>query len=200
MKLIKILSAFAVFAAAGMVLAGCESLAGVGSGDEAVFAEASALAPDSAGAPLVAGAAGTKTIKVKFEVKNGGWGLSKSEGMLKTLDKSSVVYACNAFANDYTITITVPASDEYVWVHWKGTVFYLQPVYVKAKMKAVSGTITLDYNGRNDNFDHQVATKNLEVLSVVDHRAKTHDDLTGELISIGEYWDRLKSRSVMTNW
>jgi len=154
MKLIKILSALAVFAAAGMVLAGCDNLAGSGSGkDEAAFAETTAT--ESAGGTIAGSATGTKTVKVKFEVKNGG----SNAGIVSTQDDSYLVYGRDIFnaGNDYTITITVPASDEYLNIRWKGLgAFLVDNTYLKAKMKAESGTITLDYNGVG-----KVATKNL---------------------------------------
>jgi len=187
MKLVKILSALAVIAAAGMVAAGCNSPAG----SENAVAEAAGLAPESAGAPLVAGAAGTKTIKVKFEVKNGGMGLMKTEGMLAARDWSRIVYDSGAFANDYTITITVPASDEYVRIFWKATEYIWFPFYLWADMKAESCTITLDYNG-----NYKVATKNLIWPDVNSGNIKEFDPFTQEYVSAGECWNRLKSRSV----
>jgi len=140
-----------VFAAAGMVLAGCESPAGVGNGyDDVVSTEASASVLNSAGD----GAA--KKIKVKFNVKNGGSSLMRSDGIVSTQDDSYLVCDWDAFANDFDITITVPASDEYLNIRWKGLDFWGNGTYVKAKMKPESGTITLDYNGKG-----KVATKNL---------------------------------------
>jgi len=151
MKHLKVLFMFAVFAAAVMVLAGCDSLVGTVNGNES----ASKVTP----APVFAGAGDytgpVKEIKVRFEVKNGGMGLWSSRGIVSTQDDSHLVYNKELFANDYTIKIEVPVSDEYLNVRWMGEE-WLTDAFVKAKMKAESGTITLDYNGRA-----RVAVKNL---------------------------------------
>jgi len=158
MKPVKILSVFAVFAAAGMVPAGCDSPAGVGNGyDETASAEESG----SAGGTTALSASGTKTIKVKFEVLNGGGGLFRNGGSVSTQDDSCLVKDGKAFSRDFTIKITVPASDEYLNVRWQGDDCWQPDTYVKAKMKAKSGTITLDYNGPG-----KVATKNLYDVSI----------------------------------
>jgi len=192
MKFARILSALAVFAAAGMAAAGCESPDGVGNGyDEAVSAEASGIVPGG-GAPLLAAAAGTKTIKVKFEVKNGGNGLTKSEGMLISWDESKAAYNSAKFASDYTVTITVPAGDKYLLVCWKATEGFVDKFYLFAKMKAESCTITLDFNGYRDGRP-VVATKNLE-------KAKPclGDDeywADGGWMKVRKYWEMIKSRA-----
>jgi len=169
MKLVKILSVFAVIAATGMVLTGCESPAGVGNGyNEAVFAEEAW----SAGGPAFSAADGIKTISVKFKVLNGGIkGLASSGGIVSTQDDSHLVYGWAIFANDYTVTIAVPASDEYLNIRWKGFgAYFSDDTCLSAKMKAESGTITLDYNGVG-----KVATKNLyDVLVTAD--SKDWDD------------------------
>jgi len=152
MKFVKVLSVLAVFAAAGMAAAGCDSPAGIGDGyDEVVSGEASAPALNSAGDGA------SKTIKVKFEVKNGGGGLVDNAGIVSTQDDSYLVYNEGSFSRDYTINITVPASDEYLNIRWLGNDFWYGAYCVRAKMKPESGAITLDYNGPVS----EVTTKNL---------------------------------------
>jgi len=143
MKLTKILAALAVFAAAVIVPAGCDNLSGSGNGSETAFTEAAA-------------AAGTKIIKVKFNVKNGGYGLVASTGLVSAQDDIYVESGGGIFAEDFTIAITVPASDEYVNIRWRSDPLIGDHTYVKAKMKPESGTITVDYNGYR-----KVAAKNL---------------------------------------
>jgi len=182
MKLVKILSALAVFAAAGMMAAGCDSLAGSGVGDEAVFTETAGSVLNSAGSGT------TKKIKVKFEVKNGGvWGLVWSYGIVSTQDDSYLVYDWDVCANDFYITITVPASDEYLNIRWKGNEGGFS-TYVRAKMKAESGTITLDYNGNAGSG--KVATKNLHDVKV--YGPIFSDDNKWVL----EDWENAKKRAV----
>jgi len=156
MKLTKILAALAVFAAAVIVPAGCDNLAGSGNGSETAFTEAAAAATGSAGGTLAAAAAGTKIIKVKFNVKNGGYGLVASTGLVSAQDDIYVESGGGIFAEDFTIAITVPASDEYVNIRWRSDPLIGDHTYVKAKMKPESGTITVDYNGYR-----KVAAKNL---------------------------------------
>jgi len=151
MESARILSVFAVIAAAGMVPAGCESPAGVGNGkDEAVSAEAPAPVLNSAGAQASAAdyASGIKTIKVKFNVKNGGaGGLWKSEGIVSGQDDIiCFVYNHGVCANDYTITIPVLKDDEYLNIRWRGLAG-VRETFVRAKMKPDRGVIVLDYNG-----------------------------------------------------
>jgi len=143
--------ALAVFAISGMVPAGCDNFAGV-----CASAETTGVVPDSAAGTTGSGTAATKIIKVKFEVLNGGSGVCKHAGVISTQDDSYLVKNSNIVTRDFTITITVPASDEYLNVRWWGDDFWLPDTYVKAKTKAESGTITVDYNGIN-----KVATKNL---------------------------------------
>jgi len=149
-----------------MVLAGCDNLAGSGSGNnEAAFAETTAT--ESAGGTIAGSTelsdSALKKIRVKFEVKNGGFGLLSSEGIISTQDDDSyIVYDKASCASDYTITVRVPASDEYLNVRWRGDDFMISDnTYVKAKMKPKSGIITLDYNGYG-----RVATKNLYDVEV----------------------------------
>jgi len=173
MKLVKILLALAVFAAAGMMAAGCDSLAGSGDDGEAVFAEAGALALNSAGEGQSNDTIAKKTIKVKFEVLNGGAGLWLNAGIVSTQDDSYLVFNKNSASKDFTITIAVPASDEYLNVRWWGNNFWLfSDTYLKAKMKPESGTITVDYNGRG-----KAATKNLYDVSVTTKSGDWRDAL-----------------------
>jgi len=158
--------ALAAFAAGGIVLAGCDSPAGVATGyNEAVFAETSAPAPESGGG-AIAGSTVTKKIKVKFNVKNGGWGLIKSQGIVSKQDDSYLVSGSAGCADDFVIEITVPASENYLNIRWKGTDTGWKCTYLKAKMELAGGqvrdyTIVLDYNGRG-----KVATKKLSDVTV----------------------------------
>jgi len=170
--------AFAVFAAAVMVLAGCDSLAGTG----------------SAGGPSLA-VSGTKTIKVKFNVKNGGGGLIKSEGLVSTWDDYNIVYDHAIGANDYTLTITVPEAEEWLNVRWKAKdAGRTKPFYVFAQMEAKSGTIMLDYNGYKDGRP-VVATENLVQAEVLYKDETVWDDAARGDISIDRFWENLKERS-----
>jgi len=161
MKLVKILSALAVIAAAGMVAAGCNTVAG--NGDETAFTETAA--PESTGGITAGAVARTKTIKVKFRVLNGGYGLVKSEGIIATQDNSHLIYGGGRCANDYTLVIIAPVRDEYLNVYWKSEdwMYAGLPFYVSARMKPESGTITFNYNGRDpaNSSEALVATENL---------------------------------------
>jgi len=197
MKLVKILPALAVFAAAGMTAAGCSSPAGEGVVDEAAFTgtgrdgSAGGIMVDIAeeDTPVFESPVIIKPVTVKFEVLNGGWGLWKSEGIVSTQDDNYTVYGSAVFSRDFYITIPVPEGDEYLNIRWRGTdgVVGLEPVYtmVKAKLKATKSknvTITLDYNGWGNN----VATKNL------------YDTATGNSLDKYFYfdWEDAKDRSV----
>jgi len=68
-----------------------------------------------------------------------------------------LIYNDGSFSNDYTISITVPASDEYLNIRWWGNDFWYGDYCARAKMKPESGTIIVDYNGPNS----KVTTKNL---------------------------------------
>jgi len=176
----------AVFAAGGMILSGCDSPAGAGSGDEAVSEDICAPVTGSASGTTAGSAAGTKKIKVKFEVGNGGLGLYKSAGIVSTQDDSYLVYDSNIFSWDFTITITVPANDEYLNIRWKGFEGLRLHTFVKAKMKAESGTITLKYNGYK-----KVVTNNLYDVRI--------DGWDGhrpvEAIPLANDWKKAKKRS-----
>jgi len=197
--------AFAVFAAGGMVLAGCDNLAGAGTGDESAFAadveSAEAAAPEdgSAGGPSF-DASGRKTIKVKFNVKNGGWGLRQSEGMISTWDDYNIVYNWGSYANDYTIWITVPEAEEWLNVRWRADDLFrgltrADRFYVFAQIRPVSCTITLDYNGYK-NGQPRVATENLIQPELLYGADTVWDDEEEKDITLDEYWDKLKKRSV----
>jgi len=83
----------------GLVLGACEH--GLHSNDE-----------EATGADY---SSGRKTIRVKFEVKNGGDLLLGSEGIISTQDDTYLVRDHDAFANDFTITI--PKSDNNEWFY-----------------------------------------------------------------------------------
>jgi len=146
MKLVKILLALAVIAAAG-----CDNPAGA-DGDTAAFTVAAGSVLNGAGSSNAA----VRKIKVKFEVLNGGGGLRNNYGIVSTQDDSVLVKDRGDLDRGFTITITVPAGDKYLNVRWLGNDFWLPDTFLKAKMKAESGTITVDYNGVG-----KAATKNL---------------------------------------
>jgi len=193
MKSVRILSAFAVIAAAGMIPAGCESPAGAGNGyDGAASAEVSAPVSVSAGGTTAISASGTKTIRVKFEVLNGGLGIDWSEGIAGTQDNSRLIYGRGWMSRDYTITIIAPAYDEYLNIYWSCapmTGISHNYYYCKAKTKAESGTITLDHNGWK-NGKPQLAAKNLyDVELLWDNDNTNHDG------QYGKWWEDLKKRA-----
>jgi len=165
MKLVKILSVTVVIAAAGIMAAGCDGLAGSGNGGKAVFTEVSAAAPESAGGPLLADAAGLKTINVRFEVKNGGCGLIKSFGVVSTQDDSHLNWGFGELARDFEVRITVPASEKHLNIRWEATDFFWKRTYLKAGLQIGDGGVTynivLEYNGRG-----KVAVKNLQDVSL----------------------------------
>jgi len=117
----------------GLVLGACEN--GLQSNEEATV-----------GADY---SSGSKTISVKFEVANGGAGLLCSDGIVSTQDDSYLVYDGDIFANDFTITITVPADDEYLNIRWVGQeANYL--TYIQGKLPVAGAgkyTIYIDYCG-----------------------------------------------------
>jgi len=107
---------------------------------------------------------GSKKIYVKFEVQNGGWGLSFTRGIVSTQDDTYLVRDEDEWANDFTIGITVPASDEYLNIRWLGTDINSSRTFLRAKMPvggAGKYTIGLDYNGRGS-----VATSNLNTVAI----------------------------------
>jgi len=174
--------ALAVFAASVMAPAGCESPAGVGNGGEAVFAEEGAPVAGNAGGPAALSAAGTKTIKVRFEVLNGGWGVIKSYGVVSTRDDSHLNWGFGELAEDFDIEITVPASETYLNVRWKATDFFWKETYLKSGIQLEDGKgtypVVLDYNGRG-----KVATKNL--LDVSLNTEDVNNDFYNALIRAG---------------
>jgi len=162
--------AFAVIAAAGMIEAGCDNLAGAGNGyDEAAPQEASGFAPESAGErePAADYTLAIRTITVRFKVKNGGWGLLWSTGIVSTQNDSySLIHRRENCADDFDIYIVVPAKEKYLNIRWKAFGVWSKITYLKAKMalagdEARNYTIVLDYNGQG-----KVATKNLYDVSV----------------------------------
>jgi len=122
-------------------------------------------------------------IKVKFNVKDCGWGIWKSEGIVSTQDDISyLVYNHDVFDNDFTIAIPVPQDDEYLNIRWRCWDGVAGETFVRARMKAESGTITLDYNG-----NLKVTTKNLYDVAVGPYYGKNN---------LGKDWDDAKNRSV----
>jgi len=109
-----------------------------------------------------------RTVTVKFEVQNGGtWGLDCTRGIVSTQDDTYLVHDGDDFANDFTIGITVPASDQYLNIRWEAIPesSRVVPTYLKAKMYvggAGNYIIGLDYNGGGS-----VATANLYDVSIV---------------------------------
>jgi len=181
MKSIKILAAFA---AAVMVLAGCGSPAGMWDGDDGgPVRETGGRALKSAGS----GTDAVKIIKVKFDVRNGGTGLWKSGGIVSTQDDSRLIYNEGSFSRDYTITITVPAKDEYLNIRWWGDDFWLEGTYVKTKTKAETGTIILDYNGCGE-----VATSG----NLYDVRVSDTWDKRSNLTELAADWEKASKRAV----
>jgi len=107
----------------------------------------------------IGSAKATKTIKVKFIVKNGGGGLINSRGIVSSQEDKCAVYDYDDFANDFHITVTVPASDRYLNIRWKAYELWGLQTFVKAKMVVAADgnySITLDYNDGGE-----VATDNL---------------------------------------
>jgi len=94
---------------------------------------------------LAAARPGTKKIKVKFEVENGGYGLTYSEGIVSTQDDSYLIHDWDFCANDYTITISVPENDKYLNIRWHCAEMFRGETYIKAKMKAESDIVTMSY-------------------------------------------------------
>jgi len=121
----------------------------------------------------------TKTITVKFVVKNGGSGLVGSDGIVSTQDDSYLVRDSDFVANDFYITITIPEDNQYVNIRWKGLT--ITATNVTAKMYVGVGgnyQITLNYNGIGN-----VATENL--WDVV---CKGNDDAA--YLEFKDAWDR----------
>jgi len=137
----------AIFTAAGMVLAGCDSLAGTDSSD--VSPESPGIVLNSAGGPSAAADSCARKIKIKFDVRNGGWGLIGSDGIVSTQDDSRLVRDGGYFAGDYRINITIPASDRYLNIRWCGNDSVHGATYVKAKLdlNAAVDAIVFDYCG-----------------------------------------------------
>jgi len=165
--LMAIALALAVFAA-GMVPAGCENLTGTGAGDATVFTETTEPVPESAGGPSTAIASGLsrlKTINIKFEVYNGGWGLVESQCIISNEADDYLATCRSEFYYDYTGEISVPVSEKFLNIRWRAKDGLRRCTYLKAKMRldeyGGDYIIVLDYNGRGN-----VATKNLYDVSV----------------------------------
>jgi len=136
-----------------------------------------------------------KTIKVKFEVQNGGGGLWGTEGIVSTQDDTYLVRDSDEYANDFTISITVPASDQYLNIRWRASEYEVSAAnttkartYVTAKMP-VSGagnyTIGLDYNGIGE-----VATTNLYDVQVGWNYNKDNGIPTEQFTEFQNAWNR----------
>jgi len=163
--------ALAVSAAAG----GCDNSAWTGSAGEAVYAETGAggeaatagtdaLAFNSAATGSDSAAGKSVLVAVKFEVKNGGWGLLKSEGIVSSKDDSYLVYNHAAAANDFEIVIRKNVGENLV-VRWKATDIWWKDTYLKAGISVYNNrrtyVIGLDYNGQGE-----IAASGLDNVSV----------------------------------
>jgi len=187
MRLVKILSVFAVFAAAGMILAGCDSPAGSGNGDEGASGVTSAPV-HSAGGAAERDAAAVKKIQVRFKVNAG---LCKNGGIVSTQDDSYLVYYPELIGSShFTIPVNVPASDEYLNIRWRCADWLKKDdTFVKAKMKAEGGTVTLNYKGAG-----KVDAKNLYDVQVDYCRADNR-----QLNGLYDDWKDAVKRASATN-
>jgi len=79
---------------------------------------------------------------------------------VSSADDSSFIYNSGSWSENFQIAIPVSPGDEYLNIRWKGKTVEGDTV-LKAKMKAESGTITVDYQGYNDIMQPSVAVKNL---------------------------------------
>jgi len=80
------------------------------------------------------------------------------------------VFFVTPFANDFTIRITVLASDEYLNICWRGQDYIGGYTYVKAKFPLINpagDTIVLDYNGSG-----HIDTKHLYDAGVYAHNSQ----------------------------
>jgi len=165
MKLVKILP---LFAAAGMVLAGCDSRAVAETGGSAAPVETSPDGTDSTGAggddaAVTDDPAAVKKISVRFEVLNGGLGLWKTWGIAAAGDSDYSVRSGARFANDFTITITVPAAVDYLNISFKSQDVAGVKGYLDAALDikdAGKYTIGIDFNLKNLDVP-SFSTKNL---------------------------------------
>jgi len=94
-----------------------------------------------------------KTLEIKFKVGNGGAGLKNSKGIVSTQSDGYLVRDGDSTSKDFTITITVPAEDQYVNIRWYCNTMIENDLYLVAK-KYVEGNgkyvIELDYNGNSN--------------------------------------------------
>jgi len=163
--------ALAVFTAAG-TLAGC-SLAGV-EGD-ASGADASGSAPLFSGGETTIGrirgggnSDRNKEITVRFVVTGGGWGLNWSKGIVSPADDSSFAAGGGTQADDFYITIKVPAADTCVNVRWYCEDSLYRKFWVKGTIPVKdAGTyaIAIDLNEDTKTDSWDINTKNLEEVS-----------------------------------
>jgi len=163
MKLVKILSVLAVFAATGMMLAGCDSPAGSGNGGEVVFTKEAA--PESAGAANAHGSLAGTTYHIAIKVANGGRGLKENSVVVSDATDSILVKNRHQYSIDHTINISAPRDTPYLIIRWCGTeVWTLTRSYLKAKLYNPGDTNMLkcyiDYNG-----DMNVYTEGLSEVS-----------------------------------
>jgi len=136
----------------GLVLACCDTGTGTSPSDqEARVAEINSLLTEHA-------TVDTRSITVRFDVQNGGWGLWKTWGIVSSQDDTILATDCRDYANDYSITLKVPTSDEYVNIRWSGSTYLTttpeKDTFVKGKMSLRSSKsvyfVGIDYNGAGD--------------------------------------------------
>jgi len=185
----------------GLALAGCISCNdGLSAADVAAAGtdtSGDVTADDSGVTPPAAGyVPGRKEVKVKFEVKNGGYGLLKSGGIVSAQDDSYLVYNNASYANDFTIKIMIPSGDEYVNIRWKGEDWISPETYVKAKMKIHKSDgayiIVIDYNGFA-----KVATEYLyDVLAGSYHKTLPDYPVFDYFYFLGQDWEYAKGYAV----
>jgi len=154
--------AFAVFAAGGIVLAGCDSPAGVANGYDGavVFTEASAPGPESAGADsdygLLSGSEAPELEIVNYEVTikvaNGGhYGLVENKCIVSNHASTILVKQKRLASGDHKIKIKAPKKTPYFIIRWRGKEAFGFPTYLKGIIYN-EGNINklscyIDYNG-----------------------------------------------------
>jgi len=169
MKTVRVVSVFAMFAAAGLVTTGCEGFAGPGNGNTAADAGTLLSGPDGTGAvgnatPDASGEA--KTIRVRFEVTDGGPGFVRTWGITGANDLSCLVKHGDWFGNHFVIPVTVPAAEKRLNIYFKS----LDKQKGKGYLEAVLGItdageyvigIAYDYFYRYGQARRYFITKNL---------------------------------------
>jgi len=107
----------------------------------------------------------TQKIKVHFNVKNGGNGLTKSQGEVIAEDGVSYNTGGASFASNFSISFEAPVGNTYVKIQWSGKDGLGHWTYLSAKLNLVFGVvdynILVDYNGRG-----KVYTEGLDEVSV----------------------------------